>query len=328
MARAGLVLVVYSQFRRDKEGRVMATASSNRGAVVLGLLCSCLWTAAFAGVSTPNPTITVKQGATADLRCTYTSDFTKSRVEWKFVNNQLETFFVYYDGTLTASYVNRATSVPQGIILNQITSKDAGEYSCEVTSVDSNGQTLYGEAKIQLLVIVAPSQPMAHVPNTVRTGSAVELRCVETQGYPPPTFTWYQNKAPMPPNPQNATYTIDPNTGVLKFRAVAASDSGDYYCKAANNEGEQVSAIVRMNVRKYPPPPPRYYSVAPAGFLIVPHCAMSVFYLPFAEDVNVGGIVAAVVIVLLILALIGFGLWYAYSRGYLDSEYPRHFSVA
>uniref|UniRef100_A0A803JJB6 Junctional adhesion molecule A n=1 Tax=Xenopus tropicalis TaxID=8364 RepID=A0A803JJB6_XENTR len=265
MARAGLVLVVYSQFRRDKEGRVMATASSNRGAVVLGLLCSCL---------------------SADLRCTYTSDFTKSRVEWKFVNNQLETFFVYYDGTLTASYVNRATSVPQGIILNQITSKDAGEYSCEVTSVDSNGQTLYGEAKIQLLVIVAPSQPMAHVPNTVRTGSAVELRCVETQGYPPPTFTWYQNKAPMPPNPQNATYTIDPNTGVLKFRAVAASDSGDYYCKAANNEGEQVSAIVRMNV----------------------------------QDVNVGGIVAAVVIVLLILALIGFGLWYAYSRGYLDTK--------
>uniref|UniRef100_A0A803J551 Junctional adhesion molecule A n=1 Tax=Xenopus tropicalis TaxID=8364 RepID=A0A803J551_XENTR len=247
---------------------------------------TCLWTAAFAGVSTPNPTITVKQGATADLRCTYTSDFTKSRVEWKFVNNQLETFFVYYDGTLTASYVNRATSVPQGIILNQITSKDAGEYSCEVTSVDSNGQTLYGEAKIQLLVIVAPSQPMAHVPNTVRTGSAVELRCVETQGYPPPTFTWYQNKAPMPPNPQNATYTIDPNTGVLKFRAVAASDSGDYYCKAANNEGEQVSAIVRMNV----------------------------------QDVNVGGIVAAVVIVLLILALIGFGLWYAYSRGYLDKK--------
>ncbi|OCT66786.1 hypothetical protein XELAEV_18043036mg [Xenopus laevis] len=262
----------------------MATAGNSRRAVGVGLLCCCLWTVTLAAVTTPNPTIIVKEGESAELQCSYSSDFTSPRVEWKFVNKDQETSFVFYDGSLTASYKDRAIPYPQGITLKQITRKDAGEYSCEVTSTGS--KTLYGEAKIQLQVIVAPSKPVAQVPRSVSTGSVAELLCVENDGYPPPTFIWYRNKSPMQIAPQNSTYTIDPKTGVLKFAAVSTSDSGEYYCEATNNQGKQASDLVRMDV----------------------------------QDVNVGGIVAAVVIVLLILALIGFGMWFAYSRGYLDRK--------
>lgn len=34
-----------------------------------------------------------------------------------------------------------------------------------------------------------------------------------------------------------------------------------------------------------------------------------------------GGIVAAVVVLLMVLALIAFGIWFAYSRGYFSSEF-------
>lgn len=39
------------------------------------------------------------------------------------------------------------------------------------------------------------------------------------------------------------------------------------------------------------------------------------------DEVNVGGIVAAVVVLLMVLALIAFGIWFAYSRGYFSSEF-------
>lgn len=41
----------------------------------------------------------------------------------------------------------------------------------------------------------------------------------------------------------------------------------------------------------------------------------------FPGEVNVGGIVAAVVVLLMVLALVAFGIWFAYSRGFFSSEY-------
>lgn len=38
-------------------------------------------------------------------------------------------------------------------------------------------------------------------------------------------------------------------------------------------------------------------------------------------DVNTGGIVAGVIVALLLLALLGFGIWYAHKKGYLPSEF-------
>lgn len=41
---------------------------------------------------------------------------------------------------------------------------------------------------------------------------------------------------------------------------------------------------------------------------------------PFPGEVNVGGIVAAVVVLLMVLGLAAFGIWFAYSRGFFSSE--------
>lgn len=38
-------------------------------------------------------------------------------------------------------------------------------------------------------------------------------------------------------------------------------------------------------------------------------------------ELNVGAIVATVVVLLILLGLIAFGIWFAYSRGYFNSEY-------
>lgn len=38
-------------------------------------------------------------------------------------------------------------------------------------------------------------------------------------------------------------------------------------------------------------------------------------------ELNVGGIVAAVLVTLILLGLLVFGIWFAYSRGYFDSKY-------
>lgn len=40
-----------------------------------------------------------------------------------------------------------------------------------------------------------------------------------------------------------------------------------------------------------------------------------------AAELNVGGIVAAVLVTLILLGVLIFGIWFAYSRGYFDSKY-------
>ncbi|XP_053551345.1 junctional adhesion molecule A-like [Bombina bombina] len=221
----------------------------------LGILYSLgLGVSATGGVTAPNPVIEAKEGEARDLQCTYSNSLTDARVEWKFVNNDQEISFVFYDGTLTAAYKNRATAFHQGIRLNDITRKDNGEYICEVTAKDSTGSLTYGFDKIQLIVLVPPSVPVAQVPTSVTNNKVAQLSCLEMDSSPPATFTWYKNKIPLPENPksspafQNSSYTVDPKTGVLTFETVQKIDAGDYYCEATNSQGKQTSAAVTMSV--------------------------------------------------------------------------------
>lgn len=45
-------------------------------------------------------------------------------------------------------------------------------------------------------------------------------------------------------------------------------------------------------------------------------------YLCLTVELNVGGIVAAVLVTLILLGVLIFGVWFAYSRGYFESKYP------
>lgn len=44
-------------------------------------------------------------------------------------------------------------------------------------------------------------------------------------------------------------------------------------------------------------------------------------HLCLIAELNVGGIVAAVLVTLILLGVLIFGIWFAYSRGYFDSKY-------
>ncbi|XP_040267063.1 junctional adhesion molecule A isoform X2 [Bufo bufo] len=256
----------------------MESAKSRLLGVVVLSLCAAVLGA---------PEQRVKEGANVDFSCNYPPSFQNPRIEWKFSSSQ-NTAFIYYNGELTASYKNRAQFFPQGLRLQSVTPKDAGEYVCEVTGAASS----YIELKTPLVVLVPPSTPVAEVPTSLTIGSSATLRCVENGASPPPKFTWYKNNILMPedpktnPNFQNSSYIINPDTGDLTFDQVTQSDSGEYYCGVSNEEGSKVSTAVTTK----------------------------------AYEKNVGGIVAAVIIVLLILALIGFGLWFAFSRGYIGKK--------
>ncbi|NWI31621.1 JAM1 protein, partial [Sula dactylatra] len=216
------------------------------------------------------------------------SGWSNPRIEWKFQKG-LSLVLFYYAGQLTEPYKNRVQFSPTAIHFDTVTREDTGKYICEVVGQDSQ----IAKSEVNLIVQVPPSKPVAHVPASATIGSRAVLRCTEMDGSPPPTFRWYKDSMLMPTDPKtsptfrNSSYTLNPTTGELIFEPLSGFDSGDYYCEAANNVGpSQKSDVMHME----------------------------------ANEVNVGGIVAAVVVLLMVLALVAFGIWFAYSRGFFSRK--------
>ncbi|XP_004613813.1 junctional adhesion molecule A [Sorex araneus] len=246
----------------------------------------CCVAACRGSVHTSQSEVRVPENSPATLSCSYTG-YASPRVEWKYTHGDV-TGLVYYNGKITASYADRVHFMPSGIAFTKATRKDSGRYTCMVTDEDGN---TYGEANIQLIVLVPPSKPVANVPSSATIGNRAVLTCSEKEGSPPPEFFWFKDGVPIPSNPKanrafsNSSYTINEKTGELVFEPVTAFDSGDYVCEARNGVGPPVrSEMVRME----------------------------------AAELNVGGIVAAVLVTLILLGLLVFGIWFAYSRGYFD----------
>nr|XP_042699308.1 junctional adhesion molecule A-like [Chrysemys picta bellii] len=238
-------------------------------------------------------TIQVPENKPIDLPCTaYVSQSGTPRVEWKFEKGSSIVLF-YYDSKFTDPYKDRAKYSPTGISFSSVTRKDTGKYTCEVFWPGSGGSDQLRKSEVDLIVQVPPSKPVAKVPTSVTIGNKAVLTCTETDGSPPPTFQWYRDNILMPSNPKisekfrNSSYTIDPKTGVLTIEPVTSFDTGDYFCEAQNNVGTaQKSEAIHLE----------------------------------ATEVNVGGIVAAVVVLLIVLALVAFGIWFAYSRGFFSKR--------
>ncbi|XP_074931102.1 junctional adhesion molecule A isoform X2 [Phalacrocorax aristotelis] len=231
----------------------------------------------------------VPENKPADIPClAYRSNWNNPRIEWKFQKGSSLVLF-YYGGQLTEPYKDRVQFSPTTIHFSTVTRQDTGKYICEVVGDSSQ----IAKSEVNLIVQVPPSKPVAHVPTSATIGSRAVLRCTETDGSPPPTFHWYKDSMLMPADPKtsltfrNSSYTLNPTTGELIFEPLTGFDTGDYYCEATNNVGPpQKSDVMRME----------------------------------ASEVNVGGIVAAVVVLLMVLALVAFGIWFAYSRGFFSSD--------
>ncbi|KAL2094959.1 hypothetical protein ACEWY4_009678 [Coilia grayii] len=239
--------------------------------------------------STSTPLVKVPENKGADLKCSYTADFgSNPRVEWS-VRKSRQSSFVFFDGQPTEPYKGRVTKYDGGLIIDKVTREDSGQYVCSVAGA---GHT--AEAKIDLTVLVAPSVPVCMIPTSVTTGNKVILSCFDNDASPPATYKWYKSDVPLPEDPskfesfKNMSYRIEPSAGILEFPAVSHADAGDYFCEASNEAGpSQRCAAVRM--------------------------------IPY--DLNVGGIVAGVIFAILAVGLLGFGVWFAYRKGYIPSMY-------
>uniref|UniRef100_A0A8C3SAB7 Junctional adhesion molecule A n=1 Tax=Chelydra serpentina TaxID=8475 RepID=A0A8C3SAB7_CHESE len=152
-------------------------------------------------------------------------------------------------------YQNRAIYTPTGIRFTSVTRKDTGKYICGVLWTGGSGQLRKSE--VDLIVQMPPSKPVAKVPTSVTVGNKAVLTCMETDGFPPPTFQWYRDNVLMPSNPKisekfrNSSYTIDTKTGVLTIEPVTSFDTGDYFCEAQNNIGTaQKSEAIHLEASK------------------------------------------------------------------------------
>ncbi|XP_015739781.1 junctional adhesion molecule A [Coturnix japonica] len=241
------------------------------------------------GAQVTQETKEVPENQPVDIPCSaYRSAWRDARIEWKFQKGSSLVLF-YYAGQLTEPYKDRVVFSVTSIHFNTVTREDTGKYICEVVGDGSQ----IAKSEVNLIVQVPPSKPVAHVPSSATIGRTAVLRCSESDGSPPPTFRWYRDGMLVPADPKsslsfrNSSYTLDSATGELTFNPVSAFDTGDYYCEASNNVGmAQRSDTARME----------------------------------ASEVNVGGIVAAVVVLLMLLGLIAFGIWFAYSRGYFQRK--------
>uniref|UniRef100_A0A8P0TTY1 Junctional adhesion molecule A n=2 Tax=Canis lupus familiaris TaxID=9615 RepID=A0A8P0TTY1_CANLF len=262
---------------------------ATRGTSQLPLLASVILCSLALGrgaVYTSEPEVRVAENKPAKLSCSY-SGFSSPRVEWKFAQGDI-TSLVCYNNKITASYEDRVTFSHSGITFHSVTRKDTGMYTCMVS--DEGGNT-YGEVTVKLIVLVPPSKPTVNIPSSATIGNRAVLTCSEKDGSPPSEFYWFKDGVLMPTEPKssrafsNSSYSLDHKTGELVFDPVSAFDTGEYICQAQNGYGTPMrSEAVRME----------------------------------AAELNVGGIVAAVLVTLILLGFLILGIWFAYRRGYFD----------
>ncbi|XP_060129608.1 junctional adhesion molecule B isoform X1 [Zootoca vivipara] len=242
-------------------------------------------------VETDTKDVTANEFEEAFLSCKHNEGKETTRVEWKKIT-KTGVIFVYFKGSFVGDFKNRGEIVQSSIRIKNVTRKDSGKYRCEISASTEHGQQI-GEVIVSLLVLVPPAPPACEVPSSAMTGTVVELRCKENNGVPASKYRWYRNGVLLPESPalqsikkERLPYIMNATTGTLLFNSVSKNDTGEYYCEADNNVGQpQKCSVKRMQV----------------------------------DDLNVGGIIAAVVIVALIIASCGLGVYYAQKKGYFST---------
>ncbi|XP_026219277.1 junctional adhesion molecule C isoform X1 [Anabas testudineus] len=161
---------------------------------------------------------------------------------------------------------------PANILIFNTSRSDTAEYRCEVAAIDD--QRDFDEILISLAVRVKPVVPRCSVPEAVTVGTSTELRCLENEGFPAPQYRWFHNNEELPQDPKNShkflnsSYSINPDTGGLKFRRVRKEDAGEYYCQAKNDAGHA----------QCPPQMMEVYDVDILGIFLKSFAAVAVFF--------------------------------------------------
>ncbi|XP_069569047.1 junctional adhesion molecule 3B [Brachyistius frenatus] len=188
-----------------------------------------------------------------ELTCLIESISTNNpRIEWKKIKNGVPSY-VYFQNRIAGDLEHRAQlREPANILIYNTTRSDTAEYRCEVAAIDD--QRDFDEILISLAVRVKPVVPRCSVPEAVTVGTSTELRCLENEGFPAPQYRWFHNSEELPQDPKNnpkfvnSSYSINADTGGLKFRRVRKEDAGEYYCLAKNDAGHAHCSPQNMEV--------------------------------------------------------------------------------
>ncbi|KAF7654854.1 hypothetical protein LDENG_00064060 [Lucifuga dentata] len=191
---------------------------------------------------TTDKTVWANEFEPIELTCLIESISTNNpRIEWKKIKNGVPSY-VYFQNRISGDLMHRAQlREPANILIFNTTRADTAEYRCEVAAIDD--QRDFDEILISLAVRVKPVVPKCSVPEAVTVGTSSELRCLENEGFPTPQYRWFHNNEELPQDPKssprfaNSSYTINPDTGGLKFRRVRKEDAGEYFCQAKNEAG-------------------------------------------------------------------------------------------
>uniref|UniRef100_A0A4W5MB45 Ig-like domain-containing protein n=1 Tax=Hucho hucho TaxID=62062 RepID=A0A4W5MB45_9TELE len=149
----------------------------------------------------------------------------------------------------------RLTNQNNSLILNPVSSEDAGRYSCAVEGFED----LHSPEET-LTVKYGPKNTRAsiHLSDEIVEGSSVTLTCISDANPPVDKYTWYKK---IGGHYQSFSYG---NTELQHvFSAIQSSDNGEYYCEAPNEMGTDRSESINIDV-KYGPNNTSV-SVSPSG---------------------------------------------------------------
>ncbi|XP_069802029.1 cell surface A33 antigen [Dendropsophus ebraccatus] len=226
-------------------------------------LCTVLMVASAITVQTPQKVVEAARGKNANLQCTYqttATDRAGTNILWKKMPE--EAIAIAYLGTLNQSddaYKDRVSftgnylSNDASILINQLRMEDNGTYQCEVIiPQDFKGTRV---AKMDLVVLVAPSKPVCGIVGTAEYGQVVKLTCNSEEGSPIPAYTWKSYTPQDVERPLPQTAVID--KGELTLKNISMESSGFFICTSTNKIGTDFCNITlsvmppSMNIALY-----------------------------------------------------------------------------
>ncbi|XP_056400452.1 junctional adhesion molecule C isoform X2 [Hyla sarda] len=269
-----------------------ASRGTGPGLLLLSLILhGCAVTAVELYSANTNPE--VQEFQRVELSCIIKNTNTDNpRVEWKKMRND-DVSYVYFDKMIQGDLRNRA-EIKGGIslVIFNASRTDTGRYRCEVAAAED--QKRFAEITVNLTVTVKPVTPQCRVPKAVPVGKTAVLHCQENEGYPNSVYRWYRNSEALPDDSKasikflNSSFTLNSSSGILLFSAVNKGDMGQYHCIASNSAGSARCDAQLLEV----------------------------------YDLNIGGIVGGILVVVVVLALITVGICCAYRKGYFANSRP------
>ncbi|XP_027586755.2 V-set and immunoglobulin domain-containing protein 4-like [Pipra filicauda] len=228
-----------------------------RAAVLLSsLLCS-----AFLDLSGPSEIKAVWKGSIT-LPCAYVpvEDLVQQTLTWSVVHDQSSGTIFRRDGSgdhvLLSEYRDRV-SVPKdtpgnvSLVILNLEVSDRGTYTCQVTWRASNNSLIAKEIVTKMEVVkAAATKPIIRASElglTVPAGASTSLTC-EASGSPPISYRWFRSTP-------GGKVLLRSSGAELAWDSLRPSDSGMYFCEAANRAGggvAQQSDTVQLTVTDLP----------------------------------------------------------------------------